>query len=112
ISLGNIGEFSDLAADIVVVLLLLLLGLESSGPELMTGLRRSWFGGVVDVVLHAAPGAGIALLLGWGPVGTLVMAGVTYSSSTGIIAKVLLDLGRYGNRETPVVLSILVFEDL
>ena len=40
------------------------------------------------------------------------MAGVTYISSSGIIAKVLADLGRLGNRETPVVLSILVFEDL
>ncbi|GAA4815661.1 cation:proton antiporter [Tomitella cavernea] len=112
ISLGDIGDFSDLAADIGVVLLLLLLGLEYSAAELMTGLRRSWFGGVLDVILNAAPGAGLALLLGWGPVGALVMGGVTYSSSTGIIAKVLLDLGRYGNRETPVVLSILVFEDL
>ncbi|WP_182347630.1 cation:proton antiporter [Tomitella gaofuii] len=112
ISLGDIGDFSDLAADIGVVLLLLLLGLEYSAAELMTGLRRSWFGGVLDVVLNAAPGAGLALLLGWGPIGALVMGGVTYSSSTGIIAKLLLDLGRYGNRETPVVLSILVFEDL
>ena len=40
------------------------------------------------------------------------MGGVTYISSSGIIAKVLSDLGRLGNRETPVVLSILVFEDL
>lgn len=42
----------------------------------------------------------------------MMMAGVTYISSSGIIAKVLGDLGRLGNRETPVVLSILVFEDL
>jgi CPA2 family monovalent cation:H+ antiporter-2 len=40
------------------------------------------------------------------------MGGVTAISSSGIIAKVLSDLGRLGNRETPVVLSILVFEDL
>ena len=33
-------------------------------------------------------------------------------SSSGVIAKVLRDLGRVGNRETPVVLSILVIEDL
>ena len=54
----------------------------------------------------------MALILGWGPVGALVMAGVTYISSSGIVAKVLADLGRLGNRETPVILSILVFEDL
>ena len=112
ISLGDIGDFSHLAGEIGVVLLLLLLGLEYSASELMTGLRRSWLAGVVDLVLNAAPGVLVALLLGWGPVGALVMAGVTYSTSSGIVAKVLTDLGRLGNRETPVVLSILVFEDL
>jgi CPA2 family monovalent cation:H+ antiporter-2 len=40
------------------------------------------------------------------------MGGVTAISSSGIIAKVLGDLGRLGNRETPVVLSVLVLEDL
>ena len=40
------------------------------------------------------------------------MGGVTYISSSGIAAKVITDLGRIGNRETPVVLAILVFEDL
>jgi CPA2 family monovalent cation:H+ antiporter-2 len=95
-----------------VVLLLLLLGLEYSAGELVTGLRRSWVAGLVDMLLNAVPGAAVALLLGWGPIGAVTMAGVTYISSSGIVAKVLGDLGRLGNRETPVVLSILVFEDL
>ncbi|MTD57530.1 cation:proton antiporter [Amycolatopsis pithecellobii] len=112
IPLGDIGGFTHLASEIGVVLLLLLLGLEYSAAELITGLKRSWLAGVLDIVLNAAPGAAVALLLGWGPVGAIVMAGVTYISSSGIVAKVLGDLGRLGNRETPVVLSILVFEDL
>ena len=112
IPLDGIEEFTSLASEIGVILLLLLLGLEYSAAELVTGLRRSWLAGLVDLVLNAAPGAAVALLLGWGPVGALAMAGVTYISSSGIIAKVLGDLGRLGNRETPVVLSILVFEDL
>jgi monovalent cation:H+ antiporter-2, CPA2 family len=112
IPLGGIEEFTSLAGEVGVILLLLLLGLEYSAAELVTGLRRSWLAGILDIVLNAAPGAAVALLLGWGPVGALVMAGVTYISSSGIIAKVLADLGRIGNRETPVVLSILVFEDL
>ena len=101
IPLGDIGDFTGLAAEVGVVLLLLLLGLEYSANELFTGLRRSWAAGVLDIVLNAAPGAAVALVLGWGPVGALVMAGVTYISSSGIIAKVLADLGRLGNRETP-----------
>ncbi|WP_278264035.1 cation:proton antiporter [Nocardia sp. AG03] len=105
-------EFGHLASEIGVVLLLLLLGLEYTAPELMTGLRRSWAAGVLDLVANALPGAAVALILGWGAVGAVVLGGVTYISSSGIVAKVLDDLGRLGNRETPVVLSILVFEDL
>lgn len=112
ITLDGIDEFSELASEIGVILLLLLLGLEYTATELVTGLRRSWMAGVVDIVLNFAPGAVVALMLGWGGVGALVLGGVTYISSSGIIAKVLTDLGRLGNRETPVVLSILVFEDL
>ncbi|WP_067700187.1 cation:proton antiporter [Nocardia jejuensis] len=105
-------EFGHLAGEIGVVLLLLLLGLEYTAAELVTGLRRDWLAGLLDIVANATPGALVALLLGWGPVGAVTMAGVTYISSSGIVAKVLNDLGRLGNRETPVILSILVFEDL
>lgn len=112
IPLGDIGDFTSLAGEVGVVLLLLLLGLEYSAVELVTGLKRSWTAGIVDVVLNAAPGVAVALVLGWGTVGAMVLGGVTYISSSGIVAKVLSDLGRLGNRETPVVLSVLVFEDL
>jgi CPA2 family monovalent cation:H+ antiporter-2 len=112
VTLGGIDEFSELASEIGVILLLLLLGLEYTAAELVTGLRRSSLAGIVDIVLNFTPGAVLALVLGWGGVGALVLGGVTYISSSGIVAKVLTDLGRLGNRETPVVLSILVFEDL
>ncbi|WP_226363076.1 cation:proton antiporter [Pseudonocardia sp. ICBG1142] len=112
IPLGDIGDFTSLAGEVGVVLLLLLLGLEYSAVELVTGLKRSWTAGIVDIVLNAAPGVAVALILGWGVVGAMVLGGVTYISSSGIVAKVLSDLGRLGNRETPAVLSVLVFEDL
>jgi CPA2 family monovalent cation:H+ antiporter-2 len=112
VSLDGIEDFSAISSEVGVVLLLLLLGLEYSASELVSGLKKSWSAGLLDVVLNAAPGAIVALVLGWGPVGATVLGGVTYISSSGIVAKVLTDLGRLGNRETPVVLSILVFEDL
>lgn len=105
-------EFGHIAGEIGVVLLLLLLGLEYTAAELVTGLRRSWVAGLLDIVANATPGVLVALFLGWGAVGAVTMGGVTYISSSGIVAKVLNDLGRLGNRETPVILSILVFEDL
>lgn len=112
IKLDGMKEFAHLSGEIGVILLLLMLGLEYTARELFTGLRRSWQAGVLDLVLNFVPGAALALLLGWGGVGAMVMGGVTYISSSGIAAKVMTDLGRLGNRETPVVLSILVFEDL
>lgn len=112
VALREMNGFVHIASEIGVILLLLLLGLEYSASELVTGMRRSWPAGLLDIVLNATPGVIVALLLGLGPTAAIAMAGVTYISSSGIVAKVLNDLGRLGNRETPAILSILVFEDL
>ncbi|MEV1052200.1 cation:proton antiporter [Streptomyces sp. NPDC049887] len=106
------GGFIAVGAEIGVILLLLLLGLEYSASELVTSLRTQYPSGLVDFLLNAPPGAAAALLLGWGPVGAVALAGVTWISSSGVIAKILTDLGRLGNRETPVILGVLVIEDL
>lgn len=105
-------EFIEVGAELGVIFLLLMLGLEYSARELVAGVRSVAPAGLVDVVLNFAPGFVTGLLLGWGVVPALFMGGVTYISSTGVIAKLLADLGWGGNRETPVVLSVLVFEDL
>lgn len=106
------GEFIEIGAEIGVILLLLMLGLEYTPQELIGNLRTSRMPGLVDMLLNAIPGALAALLLGWGPVAAVALAGITWISSSGVIAKMLQDLGRLSNRETPVVLSILVIEDL
>ncbi|MFI1518647.1 cation:proton antiporter [Kitasatospora cineracea] len=105
-------EFVATGAEIGVILLLLMLGLEYTAADLVTNLKSQYPAGLVDFAFNALPGAAMALLLGWGPVAAVVLAGVTWISSSGVIAKVLGDLGRLGNRETPVILSILVLEDL
>ncbi|MEU4292288.1 cation:proton antiporter [Kribbella sp. NPDC026596] len=105
-------EFVATGAEIGVILLLLLLGLEYTASDLVGTLKTQYVSGAVDFVLNAVPGAAVALLLGWGPVAAVALAGVTWISSSGVIAKVVGDLGRLGNRETPVVLGILVLEDL
>lgn len=105
-------EFFQVASEIGVILLLALLGLEYTAGELLGNLKQSRWAGLIDFALNALPGAALALLLGWGPVAALTLAGITWVSSSGVIAKVLRDLGRLGNRETPTVLSVLVIEDL
>jgi len=105
-------EFIEVGAELGVIFLLLMLGLEYSARELVAGIRSMAPSGVVDFALNFTPGFVAGLVLGWGIVPALYLGGVTYISSTGVIAKLLNDLGWSGNRETPVILSILVFEDL
>ncbi|MEV4001854.1 cation:proton antiporter [Actinomadura sp. NPDC049753] len=110
--LGASEEFVSLGAEVGVILLLFTLGLEYTAGELVGTLRTSAPAGLADLVLNAAPGVAVALVLGWGPVAAVALGGITYVTSSGITAKVMGDLGWLGNRETPAVLSILVFEDL
>ncbi|AUH39424.1 cation:proton antiporter [Streptomyces sp. CMB-StM0423] len=110
--LGASEDFVAIGAEIGVILLLLMLGLEYTASDLVSNLKTQYPAGVVDFTFNALPGAVMALLLGWGGVAAVVLAGVTWISSSGVIAKVLGDLGRLGNRETPVILSVLVLEDL
>ncbi|MEV0965011.1 MULTISPECIES: cation:proton antiporter [unclassified Streptomyces] len=105
------GPFVETGAGIGVVLLLLVLGLEFTVPEFAVSLRRHMPSAVVDLVLNATPGAVAGWLLGLDASGILALAGVTYISSSGIVARLLGDLRRLGNRETPAVLSVLVLED-
>ncbi|MBX7161490.1 MAG: cation:proton antiporter [Acidimicrobiia bacterium] len=105
-------DFIEVAAEIGVILLLLLLGLEYTPAELSESLRANAPGGAMDLVLNFVPGFAAAFVLGWGFEAAFLLGGVTYCASSGIIVKTLGDLGRLGNRETPSVISLLVIEDL
>ncbi|EFG76015.1 transporter, CPA2 family [Mycobacterium parascrofulaceum ATCC BAA-614] len=105
------GDFVTTSAPLGVVLLLLTLGLEFSVAEFASSMRHHLPSAGVDVVLNAAPGAVAGWLLGLDGVAILCLAGVTYISSSGVVARLLEDLRRIGNRETPSVLSVLVLED-
>ena len=105
-------DFVSLAAEIGVLLLLFALGLEYSDVELREGLRTGIPPGLVDMVTSAGIGLTMGLALGWSPLAATLLAGVTWVSSSGVISKVLADLGRVGNRETKSVLNLLVIEDL
>jgi CPA2 family monovalent cation:H+ antiporter-2 len=109
--LAAAGEFIMTGAPIGIVLLLLTLGLEFSATEFAASLRHHLPSAGVDAVLNATPGAVAGWLLGFDGVAILALAGVTYISSSGVIARLLEDLRRLGNRETPAVLSVLVLED-
>jgi CPA2 family monovalent cation:H+ antiporter-2 len=105
-------EFVHVGAEIGVILLLFMLGLEYTGEQLRDNLRSGLAAGVADLLLNFPPGVLAGLVLGWGPLAAVLLGGVTYISSSGIITRVLGELRRLANPETPTVLSILVLEDL
>jgi CPA2 family monovalent cation:H+ antiporter-2 len=102
----------EIGTQIAVILLLFMLGLEYVVDDVVGSLRSSWLAGVVDGALNFPPGLVAGLAMGWDWLPAVVLGGVTYISSSSIVAKVLDDLGRLGNSETPGMLAVLVLEDL
>ena len=105
-------DFIARGAEIGVLLLLLTLGLEYPPDQLRRGLRKGIVPGLLDAAANFTPGLVAGLLLGWGTEAALLLGGVCWISSSGVIAKVLSDLDRVGNPETPAMLNLLVIEDL
>ena len=106
------GDFVRFASGLGVVLLLFLIGLEYTAEELSSHLLRFRNAGVLDFLLNFPPGFAFGLALGWDPVAAALLGGITWDTSSTIVAKVLRDLRRLTFPETRLVLSILVFEDL
>ena len=105
-------SFVQLGAEIGVLLLLFMLGLEYTGDELSESLRHGLFAGAIDFVFNFSPGLITGLVLAWNPLAAALLGGVTWVSSSGVVAKVLVDLQRLSYPETPTVLSVLVIEDM
>ncbi|MFE9399968.1 cation:proton antiporter [Streptomyces flavidovirens] len=92
-------SFVETSAAIGVVLLLLTLGLQFPLTEFTVSRRRHVPSAVLDLVLKAVPGAVSGWHLGLDDVGIVALAGTTYVSSSGMVARLLASLRRLGNRE-------------
>lgn len=105
-------EFVQIGSEIGVLLLLFMLGLETTGDQLAAQVRTTLPAGFADLFLNYLPGLGAGLLLGWDLSTAALLGAVTWVSSSGVAAKVLSESGRLGAPETPIVMAILVMEDL
>jgi CPA2 family monovalent cation:H+ antiporter-2 len=105
-------DFVHVVAEIGVLLLLFMLGLEYSGEELAESLKGSGRAGFVDFALNFTPGLVMGRILGWGMLPSILLGGVTWVSSSGIVSGLIWELHRKEYPETPTIVSILVVEDL
>lgn len=109
----DLGEdFLNTGAQVGAILLLLMLGLEHSGPNLAAAFLERKSIGLIDFLLNALPGAVIGLILGWGPLGAVVLGGITYVSSSGIASQMMKETGFQRSEVSRRVTIVLVVEDL
>lgn len=99
-------------AEIGVVLLLFLIGLEVSGPRLWA-MRRLVFGlGAAQIAVCGAVIAGVAALWGNGAVAAVVIGLAFALSSTAIVLQLLSERGRLGTPTGRASLAVLLMQDL
>ncbi|CAL9325729.1 cation:proton antiporter [Streptomyces sp. SudanB52_2052] len=104
-------DFEMLSA-LGLVLLLFYLGLEFHLDDLRSGGRRLLTAGGIYLLLNVGAGLAFGFALGWGVREALVLAGVLGISSSAIVTKILIDLGRIGRPETRLILGVIVVEDI
>ena len=105
-------DFLAIGAQIGAILLLLLLGLEYSAPDLAKAFKDRKSAGIFDIATNFIPGALLAFAFGWGPLAAFVVGGITYVSSSGIASELLRETGWRKSELSKRVVAILVFEDL
>lgn len=102
----------ELIAIFGLILLLFSLGLEFDQDEFFTSPGKILVSGGSYVLLNMGVGFVFGMLVGWGPREALVIAGMTGTSSSAIITKLLIELRRLANRETPMILGVTVVGDI
>ncbi|MBV2353826.1 cation:proton antiporter [Streptomyces sp. J2-1] len=105
-------EDFEMLSSLGLVLLLFYLGLEFHLDDLRRGGRRLLAAGGTYLLLNVGAGLGFGFALGWGAREALVLAGVLGISSSAIVTKILVDLGRIGRPETRLILGVTVVEDI
>ncbi|WP_028544208.1 cation:proton antiporter [Paenibacillus taiwanensis] len=105
-------SFIEFMGRLGILFLLFYLGLEFSIARLLKSGKAILAGGVFYIVLNFVSGLIIGWMFGLPLKETLVVCGIMTSSSTAIVAKVLVDLKRTANPETEIIMGMIMFDDL
>ncbi len=95
-----------------VLFLLFYLGLEFSVTRLIKSGKSIIIGGSFYIIINFSSGLLLGYMMGLPFKEIMVVCGIMTSSSTAIVAKVLIDLKRTANPETEVIMGMIMFDDL
>ncbi|TFB53063.1 cation:proton antiporter [Cryobacterium tagatosivorans] len=102
----------ELIAVFGLILLLFSLGLEFDQEEFFDNAGKLLISGGSYVLINMGLGFAFGMMVGWGTREALVIAGMTGTSSSAIITKLLIELRRLANKETPMILGVTVVGDI
>jgi len=102
----------ELIAVFGLILLLFNLGLEFDQDEFFGNAGRLLISGGSYVLINMGIGFLFGMMVGWGTREALIIAGMTGTSSSAIITKLLIELRRLANKETPAILGATVVGDV
>ncbi|HEV7185659.1 MAG TPA: cation:proton antiporter [Leifsonia sp.] len=105
-------NYIELIAIFGLILLLFNLGLEFDQDEFFGNFGKLIISGGSYIVVNMGVGLVFGFMLGWGTREALIVAGMTATSSSAIVTKLLIELNRLANRETPMILGVTVVEDI
>ena len=105
-------ETVELIAELGIALLLFLVGLELSLDNIRDVGKVALIGGLAQVGLTAAGGAGLALLMGFSPVESAFLAAAVAFSSTVAAVKVLTQKRELGTLYGRIAVGILLLQDV
>lgn len=107
----NVGDVDHLA-EIGVVMLLFIIGLEFSITRMVRLKREGIIGGGLQVLLTSLLGFTIAEAMGLPTVQSVLIGFVVALSSTAIVLKILGDRGELDASQGNLTIGILLFQDL
>lgn len=110
----SVYSFVDFLSRIAILILLFLVGLETSLVEMKRVGKSAFLVAVVGVVVPMALGMGTMKLLhpASALAGALFIGGILTATSVGITARVLRDLGQEHRDESRVILGAAVIDDV
>lgn len=105
-------ELLAIMAELGVILLMLLAGLELHLPDLLNAGKVSAFSGILGVVLPLGMGYGAAVLFGTGGEEALFLGLTLAATSVSISAQTLMELNVLRSRVGLALLGAAVFDDI
>jgi len=112
-ALGAIAEATPVRtiSELGVLLLMFFLGVEFSLERLKRVRAAVLFVGTGELLANLLVGFLVGYALGWGVIERAFLAGIVAMSSSGVVAKLLIEWRRTANPEAEALMGIMIFED-